>query len=597
MSLFAPWFLLLGAAAAVPLLLHLLRRRIGTRVEFPAARYLARAEREHSRTLRLQNLMLMVTRMFAVLLVALAAARPAARLFGGGHGPTALAVVLDNSLSTTAVENGRPLFTRLAGLARRALDGATPDDRLWLVTADGVARAGSPSELRDAVQRLSPIGGAGDLELALAHAAAVVRASGLPAQQVALITDAQKTSWPSTPDIGNTSVVAWAPTTLPPPNRAVVRADAEPTRWTPRGAVSAAILAADSTTYRIVLGGRTLARGTAAPGEDILVRASPLDHGWLAGTVELDADELPGDNVRHFAAWVGAPTRVHAAPDVGPFVRSALDVLRSDGRVADGTDVAVTPADELTSLPALIIAPADPVRIGVANRALERAGVPWRFGAVRRGDVSLRGDGIGNASATLRYDLQSVGAAAADTLARTGADPWIVAGPRYVLVASPLTPDATTFPVGAAFVPWIAGVLADRLTGEPGRVEQATPIQELIWPAWADALDSMSSVGAGERFSAPAQTGTYFFTRGGHRVGALVVNAEPRESALDRFPPADFAHLLGAHAHVVTDDAHFASAVFDVSSRRPIVVPLLVALLITLLVEGGIAARGARSIA
>ncbi|MDE3128448.1 MAG: BatA domain-containing protein, partial [Gemmatimonadota bacterium] len=119
MSFLSPWLLALGAAAAVPLLLHLLRRRIGTRVEFPAARYLARAEREHSRTLRLRNLVLMVARVAAVLLVALAAARPAARWLGRGHGPTALAVVLDNSMSTTAVEQGRPLLAHLEALAGR----------------------------------------------------------------------------------------------------------------------------------------------------------------------------------------------------------------------------------------------------------------------------------------------------------------------------------------------------------------------------------------------------------------------------------------------------------------------------------------------
>ena len=42
MGFLAPWFLLLGGAAIVPLLIHLLRRRIGMQVDFPAARYLAR---------------------------------------------------------------------------------------------------------------------------------------------------------------------------------------------------------------------------------------------------------------------------------------------------------------------------------------------------------------------------------------------------------------------------------------------------------------------------------------------------------------------------------------------------------------------------
>src|SRR5258705_7301858 len=105
MSFLAPWFLLLGGAALVPLLIHLLRRRIGLTVEFPAARYLARAERDHSRTLRMRNLLLMLLRVLAVLLLATAAARPVARLAGAGHAPTAIAIVVDNSINTSIVED------------------------------------------------------------------------------------------------------------------------------------------------------------------------------------------------------------------------------------------------------------------------------------------------------------------------------------------------------------------------------------------------------------------------------------------------------------------------------------------------------------
>ena len=76
MSFLEPLYLLLAGAAAVPLLLHLLRRRISLRVEFPAARYILRAERENSRKLKLRNFLLMFLRILAVLLIALAAARP-----------------------------------------------------------------------------------------------------------------------------------------------------------------------------------------------------------------------------------------------------------------------------------------------------------------------------------------------------------------------------------------------------------------------------------------------------------------------------------------------------------------------------------------
>src|SRR3954465_15132462 len=76
MSFLSPLLLLLGVAAAVPLLIHLLRRRIGVRIDFPALRYLLRAEQENRRTMRLRNLLLMFVRVAAVLLLSIAAARP-----------------------------------------------------------------------------------------------------------------------------------------------------------------------------------------------------------------------------------------------------------------------------------------------------------------------------------------------------------------------------------------------------------------------------------------------------------------------------------------------------------------------------------------
>ena len=91
MGFLSPLFLALGLGAAVPLLIHLLRRRTGVRIEFPAVRYLLRAEQEHSRRLKLRNMLLMLIRVLAVLCIALAAARPVSRalgsVVGAGHAP------------------------------------------------------------------------------------------------------------------------------------------------------------------------------------------------------------------------------------------------------------------------------------------------------------------------------------------------------------------------------------------------------------------------------------------------------------------------------------------------------------------------------
>ena len=107
--------------------------------------------------------------------------------------------------------------------------------------------------------------------------------------------------------------------------------------------------------------------------------------------MELEPDELRGDDVRYFAAWIGPAPGVAVHRAIATFARSAVDALRQTERVVAGSDVSIAPADVAVRLPALLFAPADPVRVGAANRPLERMGIPWRFGAVRRGEVAARG--------------------------------------------------------------------------------------------------------------------------------------------------------------------------------------------------------------
>jgi hypothetical protein len=597
MSFLAPLWLALAGAALVPLLLHLLRRRIGTRVEFPAARYLARAEREHSRSLRLRNLLLMLLRVLAVLLVALAAAGPVARWAAtGSHTPVAIAILLDNSLSTTAVSNGRPLVDQFRAAARQLVSRATPADRLWLVTADGRVRGGSAAAIRDAIDRLEPLAGAGDLRLAASRAAATVRGSGYDARQVAALTDGQRTAWLDQVDLGDVNALLWTPRGEPPPNRAVIFAESRPVRWTPRGTIAARVATRDSASYRVTIGGRVLLRGTAAPGEEISVSAAPPERGWLAATVELEPDELPGDNVRHYAVWIGAAPGVSVSPEAGAFVRSAIDVLEQSGRVVKGRDIAVVPADELTTLPALILPPVSGVRLGAANRALERAGVPWRFAAARRDAAAIRGSRADGSTALLRYQLLPQPGAAAETLATSGREPWIVAGSRFVLVGSPLTPDATTLPVRASFVPWLAETIGERLVGEPGHVLYAAPGATLPRPGWADAIELPSGgreALAGETMRAPDVAGTFFLTMGARRVGAVAVNAEPPESALERLSPSELRTRVRARSTVAASSPdEWAQEAFRSAARRPLAAPLLALALLALAAEGLVAGAG-----
>jgi hypothetical protein len=512
---------------------------------------------------------------------------------GVGHGATAVAVVLDNSLSTTAVVGGAPVFERLLGAARALLLASTPNDRVWLVTADGRLRTGTREAMLADLAQVRPIEGAGDLPLALGRAAAAVKDAALPARVVAVASDGQRSAWTGAARIAG-PLALYQPGGDPPANRAVLDVTAEPARLTPRGAIIARIDAADSVGYRVVLGERTIARGTAGRGEPVMLRVAPPERGWQAGRVELEPDDFRADDVRHFAVWIGAAPSVTSDPSAGTFVATALSALVADGRASVGSPpgVRIASADVATALPALLVPPANPVHLGAANRALARLGVSWRLGALEKSPVIARSGRLDGVSVNARYRLVREGVALSDTLGTAGGEPWVVAGPGYVLVASRLDPSATNLPVRAVFVPWLADLLSTRLgapAGDLGAPVATLPGAPLSLPAGADALESPAGVRrsvTGDRVNAPEERGVWFILRGGRRIGAIVVNAPPQESALARWPAdALAARLAGRAGHASgTADAWVRDA-FAAGTRQPAVTPLLLLALLLLTAE------------
>ena len=634
MAFLAPAFLALGLLAGVPLLVHLLRRRVGRVLDFPAVRYLERMEQEHSRDLKLRNRLLLILRLIAVIALALAAARPIARLLGVGHAPIAVAIVMDNSLSTGVVQDGRMLFDSLRADAQRVIDDLTTDDRAWLVTADGRVIGGSPTTLQAGLEALRPLGGRGDLAAATRRAVGLTRSGAPRTPVVALVSDGQRSSFraDSVVNAAEVPVVMLRRGASLPRNRAVVQATAEPVRWTPGGTVTLAVTAPDSAAWRVTLDGRTVARGTAAPATlDAPTRVSQklasASNGWLRGSVELDADALRADDTRWFAVRVAPPPTVNVRGEGGPFLSAALSTLVDEGRLARATAgesraVTVSAAEAAaTRLPVLLTAPRDPIAVGEANRQLERLGIPWRFGAIARSQVLARVPSRGGATDTgsvsakafdgtpvrMRYPLAySPGGAAAgpkpipDTIATAGGAPWVVAGDGYVLVGSPIDPEATDLPLDAAFVPWLMEALARRL-GDDGRLIEASPGQAVSGLRDVTGLESPDGTVAplgGDRLTVPSQAGVYFLRRQEARVGALVVNGESSESELgtaaaDSASAAATLAGLVAGRDVVTsnDGSAWRQAVFSRAAGQALMLPLLVLALAALLAESYVSNR------
>jgi len=567
------------AAAAIPALLHLLERRVPPEAEFPPLRYLSEAERQNARRLKLRHLLLLLLRTALIALIVLAAARPLfpTQASGGSlHEPTALAVILDNSPSSGLVVDGRPVLERLKAMARGSLARATASDRLWLVLADGVARAGTREALLATVDSAGVSARRLDLRAAVGAATRLVDAEPLPAREVHVVSDLQRTTLGSGRAAVPRGVRVLA---LAPPSHGAANRGVGTVRVTD-GAAAVGIVGtpgagreggAAPVTLRI--GGREVGRALATPGSTVSITLPSLGPGWWVGEVVLDADELRADDRRLLVWRVAPPARVAAPPSAGggPFVAAALAVLEEGKRVRGGgeggIDVAIGDRPQAGTRVSVVVPPAEPALIGQVNRALAARGGRWRFAeAGTPGAIAgLAVPGISGVQVTRRYRIETVTGDVGrgmgnDTtvLATLNSEPWLVRDGNVLLLGSRLDTAWTALPATPAFVPFVDALVNRLARGE-------APVTEVEGDPRVE-----------------------FRTRGADTIGAMVYGLDPRESDLTPAPPALVRDVLGAD---VLDGTAFAAARFAGAGRHDASGLLLVLALVFALVELGVATR------
>jgi hypothetical protein len=580
-------------AAGIPTVLHLLTRRVPPTVTFPAVRYLEETERRQNRRLKLRHLLLLLLRTALIASVVLAAARPVARMaVGGAHAPTAFVLIVDNSLSSGAVVEGRTVADLLAARGREIAARVGQGDRLWLMLADGLPRAVTPSEAINALETLSPSPRRLDLGLAVRTAAGIVDAQPGLAPEIVVVSDLQRSAL-SGGEPARMRVLAWTPGVIPE-NHSVDSAGAEPEVWSPEGRVVASVGGARRVpaALSLTLGGQDVARAVAYPGDRVILAARGSQPGWLAGRAALDPDELRADDDWFVAVRVAAPAPAAAEAGAGRYVDQALAVLVEGGRVGKGRAVVI--ADRPAGARSIVVPPADPAEIGALNRALAARGVQWQYGARVEGEWRLRGD-VGPAEgATVRRRYQLVGSGA--VLARADDEPWLVRQQDVVLLGSRLDDQWTDLPLTAAFVPFldllinrVAAGEAEALNAHPGDMVQLPPtVDALLTPA------GPMPVAGDRRVSAPREPGVYFL-RGaaGDAVGALSVNHDPRESNLVEADQRVLRAALGPNAALLSQGG-LDRELFGGAGRADLSGAVLLAALLAAAAELAVASVGAR---
>jgi hypothetical protein len=581
-----PWVLVGLVAAAIPLLLHLLARREPPTVLFPAVRYLVTTTREHQRRLKLQNWLLLLLRTLLIATLVIAAAGPTVPLAGvPGHAPSALVLIVDNSPSSGAVVGGTSQLGQLMAAARRVLARATPEDAIWLVTADGIPRRGDPVSLGEVLSGLTVSPRRLELGAAITLAGDVLASEPKPGE-VVLLTDLQASAL--SPARPSAPLLVGRPASPPPANTGIGSIETGTQPWSSDGGRISVTLVGDSggsVPVSARLGERPARQVLGRVGSAVTISLPGVPSAWWTLTTELDPDEFRLDDRRVAAVRVAPVVRVRW-DSTSRFIATACQVLATNRRILAGDEVTI---GRLASGISVIQPPDDPAELGALNRSLAARGVGWSYGNLST-ELALSDSGtvVGRQRVTRRYSLQANGSGRTGVLATANGTPWIARGGNVVLLGSRLDPAWTDLPVSAGFMPFM-DVLLNRLARGEAALEGGAPGDPVPLPDLVTEVrrrDRVWRVEGGALFQ-PPDGGVYYLTSESDTVGAISVNPDPRESRLSRASDAQVRRLWKGSRVLPLNEA--GEAAFSSASRGDIRGPLLWLALLVGIAEVGLA--------
>lgn len=628
MGFLNPALLALAAGVAIPLFLHFLHRSEGRRVSFPALRYLLRTEKDHARRIRTRQILLLVLRAAVVALFALAAARMVFRGPGPAHPPTAVALVLDNSLSSGRVVGEGRVLDSLKTAAFAALDQAGPGDRFWVLRAGEPWDLATPltaAEARRRVEETRVSGGAGDLTAALARATGLVEGSELEASEIQLLSDLQASGFPDgPPDLGGLPVVVYGGTSPAAPNRyvrGVTVGGGLPPRANRRTEVAVSVGGATGDTSRVpvrlVLADQLRGAATTPVEGTAVLPAGPFPQGRLEGYAETDPDDLRADDRFYLSVVVEPPPAVAVVGDLGLFLREALAVLEESGRIrvapfAEAHVLILEWGEGLERLVpgqrAVVIPGTDPALRTALQRRLTEAGIPLRLEAGSGGETRVVEDRTGIGLEGIRVEgarrlVLDPEPGVRSWVSLEGGDPWLVEvdAPtgRTLVLASRLEPGETSLPLEAAMVPLVEWLLAGSgAASELRRVEAGTSLPlPVSSTAVEDPSGTRTPVDGTHEFRITGEPGIYTVLAGDLVLDRVAVNAPLRESLQARISPAALAaHLASGEPVLAASPAQWRSRVFTRRRGLEIWRFLLGAVVLLLVAESWVASSGGAAV-
>lgn len=198
------------AAAAIPLIIHLLSRRRYREAPWAAMQFLEAALRKHAQRWRLEQWLLLLVRMAVLTLLAVAVAQPLLSpqlaVPGTASPRTLWVLVFDESYSMNYSVEGVPLIEQARQQARQLIKNASQGDGFMLMTLGKPPRSlisdptHSPEDVLKEIDALAPRDGGADLAATIRLLRETVqRVRRLPSRwdavEVCIFSDLQALTW------------------------------------------------------------------------------------------------------------------------------------------------------------------------------------------------------------------------------------------------------------------------------------------------------------------------------------------------------------------------------------------------------------------
>jgi len=341
MGFLNPAMLWATLAVILPVLIHLLNRYRHKELDWAAMELLRRALVVRARQIRLEDILILLLRCLAVLLIALAMARPTLMASGakwfGAEAQVGVVIAIDASYSMAHRPGVNTRFDRALARVREILKTLDPGNPLSLVVMGSSPRillrnvVYDETRLEKVLKETAPLPERLNLELCLEELENLVREIRAPMRECYLVTDAQATTWEEISDKAKLSLQEMN-TVARVFLLSVASENAENLAITGFSLASGTLR--KGTMARFVAEVRNVGRQPQEKAAlSLVLNGRPVDQrvvdrippGQVASvpvftrfdttgnsklTVQLGPDPLPEDNIRHAVAYVRDEVRV-----------------------------------------------------------------------------------------------------------------------------------------------------------------------------------------------------------------------------------------------------------------------------------------------